>query len=337
MLRNCIQSIDKLGFPFKTADPFLFCVYHKDLYPPSSENLKRGNGADFNPNAPYRMYHGDNLPGFPQHPHRGFETVTATMQGTIDHTDSLGSAGRYGDGDLQWMTAGAGVVHGEMFPMIHKDKPNTCRFFQIWLNLPRLNKMVPPSYVMHWNEEIPRITSDDGLSTITLWAGTVGDASGLPPPQFSWANQKSSELAIWLLTLRPGGTYTIPPAPGGKEINRTLYWIEGDHLSVGDQSIQSHSALTLLADQNCVVTNSPTSTTATELLLLQGRPIGEPVVQHGPFVMNTDAEIQQAFSDYRRTQFGGWPWPEDAMSFPTTKGRFTLQGGKEEHPPSRDQ
>jgi len=304
-LHNCIQSIVKLGFPFKTADPFLFCVYHKDFYPSSSEKLRRGNGADFDFNAPYRMYHGDTLPGFPQHPHRGFETVTATIQGTIDHTDSLGSAGRYGDGDLQWMTAGAGVVHGEMFPMIHKDKPNTCRFFQIWLNLPKKNKMATPSYVMNWNEDIPRITSDDGLTTMTLWAGKLGETSGLTPPHYSWASSASNELAIWLISLRPGGVYTIPAASGGKEINRSLYWIEGDNLSVEDQSIQTHSAITVSADQTCVLANSPSSKSLTEVLLLQGRPIKEPVAQHGPFVMNTDSEIQQAFSDYRRTQFGG--------------------------------
>jgi quercetin 2,3-dioxygenase len=125
---------------------------------------RRGNGQDFNPNQAYRMYHGDRIPGFPQHPHRGFETVTATMgifpiflltfsyppflEGLIDHTDSLGNGGRYGQGDLQWMTAGSGVVHGEMFPLINSDRPNPCRFFQIWLNLPSKSKMVPPDFAM---------------------------------------------------------------------------------------------------------------------------------------------------------------------------------------------
>ncbi len=83
-----------------------------------------------------------------KHPHRGFETVTATVQGIIDHTDSMGNAGRYGHGDLQWMTAGSGVVHGEMFPLVNEDKPNTLKLFQIWLNLPKRNKMVTPAFVM---------------------------------------------------------------------------------------------------------------------------------------------------------------------------------------------
>ena len=106
-----ILSRQPLGHgPLDTPDPFLFCVYHYDNYPAGDKDMqapKRGNGADFNPNAPYRMYHGDRVPGFPQHPHRGFETITATITGLIDHTDSLGNAGRYGDGDLCWMTAGS--------------------------------------------------------------------------------------------------------------------------------------------------------------------------------------------------------------------------------------
>jgi len=118
-----------------TIDPFIFCVYHKDKYPAGGESMEvpgvLGNGMDFNSDADYRMYHGRRVPGFPQHPHRGFETITATLEGIIDHTDSKGNAGRYGDGDLQWMTAGSGVVHGENFPLINTDSPNSTRFFQI--------------------------------------------------------------------------------------------------------------------------------------------------------------------------------------------------------------
>ena len=336
MIRNCIESISKLGFPYKCADPFLFCVYHKDAYPSSKEKLRRGNGADFDWGKPYRMYHGESLPGFPQHPHRGFETVTATIQGYVDHTDSMGNAGRYGEGDNQWMTAGAGVVHGEMFPQVHSDKPNNTKFFQIWLNLPAKDKYAMPMYVMHWHEEIPKIVSDDGLSTITLWAGKQGGKEGLPPPPNSWASDPNNEVAIWHIVLRPGGRLVLPPAQGGAAINRMLYNTEGQldgSLSVGDQSVADKSAMKLRADTPCTLHNSHGSQDV-ELLLLQGRPIGEPVVQHGPFAMNTDQEIQQAFRDYRETQFGGWPWPEDAMSFPADKGRFTLQNGKEERPPA---
>ncbi|KAI8830961.1 hypothetical protein BJ741DRAFT_668236 [Chytriomyces cf. hyalinus JEL632] len=128
------------------ARPTSLCSYHKDHYPAGGDQMqapRRGNGSDWSEAAPYRMYHGDRVPGFPQHPHRGFETIMCTIEGLIDHTDSTGCAGRYGNGDLQWMTAGKGVVHGEMLPLI-KQTPdgNVIKWFQIWLNLPKKSKMV---------------------------------------------------------------------------------------------------------------------------------------------------------------------------------------------------
>lgn len=145
-----------------------------------------GNGADFDPSSPYRMYHGDRIPGFPQHPHRGFETITATMEGIIDHTDSCGNGGRYGEGDLQWMTAGGGVVHGEMFPLVNQTDDNPTRFFQIWLNLPAKSKMVEPSFKMHWKQQVNKIERDDG-SSLTLFAGEYKGLKGEDPPPNSWA------------------------------------------------------------------------------------------------------------------------------------------------------
>lgn len=148
---STILNLRALGSgPMPTLDPFLFCVYHKDEYPPSindkMEAPRTGNGQDFH-SQPYKMYHGKRVPGFPQHPHRGFETITATMDGIIDHADSVGNAGRYGMGDLQWMTAGRGVVHSEMFPLIKQQQNNPTRFFQIWLNLPAAQKMVDPGTI----------------------------------------------------------------------------------------------------------------------------------------------------------------------------------------------
>ena len=318
------------------SDPFLFCVYHKDLFPPAKEKLRKGNGADFDPNQPYRMYHGDNISGFPQHPHRGFETITATMEGYIDHTDSLGAAGRYGKGDLQWMTAGKGVVHGEMFPQVLYDEPNLCRFFQIWINLPAKNKMAPPSYVMHWSEDIPKVISGDKLASVTVWAGHLDGVKGLSPPVFSYGSDPQSEVAVWFISLKPGGAFSIPKAAGGNTINRKLYYVEGDALQVGDQDIDRNCVISVHADEIALLKN-PSKSKVADILMLQGKPIGESVAQHGPFVMNTDLEIQQAFSDYRSTQFGGWPWSDDAVVFPPEKGRFTLQNGVEEFPPGGDE
>ena len=171
--RSCISKTEALGFPFTTVDPFLFTVYHKDMYPAGNAKMEVpgvvGNGADFNPRAPYRMYHGERVPGFPQHPHVGFETFTATIEGIVDHTDSKGNAGRYGHGDTQHMTAGCGIIHGEMFPLLEEEKPNPCRFFQIWINLPAAKKKVEPAFVMHWHEDIPKVYSADRLTKVRVW------------------------------------------------------------------------------------------------------------------------------------------------------------------------
>ncbi len=129
---NPILSIKPLGFQWETADPFLFCVHHEDDFPegndimgPDTDHLKgRHLGDDFIIKDGFRMYHGKKVPGFPGHPHRGFETITIVRKGLVDHADSLGAAGRYGDGDVQWMTAGRGVQHSEMFPLLKKDEKN---------------------------------------------------------------------------------------------------------------------------------------------------------------------------------------------------------------------
>ena len=167
-MSNPIQKIIPLGFPWETQDPFLFCVHHMDHYPKGNDDLGpdtslagRAIGQDFNPNADWRMYHGTKVPGFPAHPHRGFETVTIVQKGLIDHSDSLGAAARFGNGDVQWMTAGKGIQHSEMFPLLNKKKDNPLELFQIWLNLPTAGKFVVPYFQMIWSEDIPLISKQD--------------------------------------------------------------------------------------------------------------------------------------------------------------------------------
>jgi quercetin 2,3-dioxygenase len=156
-----------IGFQWPTIDPFLFCVHHLDHYPagnshfgPDASLAGRDIGQDFVGIDGWRMYHGDVVPGFPQHPHRGFETVTFVRQGLIDHSDSLGATARFGRGDVQWLTAGSGIVHSEMFPLLERDGPNTAELFQIWINLPAVDKMAPPHFSMLWADELPTIEGD---------------------------------------------------------------------------------------------------------------------------------------------------------------------------------
>ena len=248
------------------------------------------------------------------------------MTGTIDHSDSVGNCGRYGDGDLQYMTAGRGVVHGEMFPLRHADKPNTLQLFQIWLNLPSKDKMVEPAFVMHWSEDVKR-KEYDGVE-FTVWTGEYDGVKALEPTPNSWAAKEENDVGVYLVKMRPGAKFQLNAAKGGKSTDRTLYFVEGPSLVVCEQCLEQKAVLEVDASKTIPLENKSASEEVI-VLVLQGKPIGEPVMQHGPFVMNTHDEISQAFADYRSTRFGGWPWDDDAVVFPREKGRFARIDGVE--------
>jgi redox-sensitive bicupin YhaK (pirin superfamily) len=322
-----ILEIVRLGFPWQTVDPFLFCAYHDDAYPAGNERMGpaaslagRDIGQDFAGIDGWRMYHGAVVPGFPAHPHRGFETVTLVRKGLLDHSDSLGATARFGGGDVQWLTAGRGIVHAEMFPLVDRDATNPLELFQVWLNLPRSNKMAEPYFTMRWAEDIPTETFEDeaGRKTaVTIVAGRLADREPVAPPPDSWAARADSDVAIWTLRLDAQATWTLPAARTGT--NRMLYYFRGSGLILAGREVPLNSGIALQGDLGVKLEAGPEPC---ELLLLQGRPIEEPVAQYGPFVMNTEAEIHQAFADYRRTQFGGWPWPTEGPVHPRDSGRF---------------
>jgi len=317
----------KLGFPWITLDPFLFCVHHLDYYPkgngrmgPDASLNGRTIGNDFVIKDGWRMYHGDKVPGFPAHPHRGFETVTYVTRGLVDHADSAGGGGRYGNGDVQWMTAGSGLQHSEMFPLLNDENPNTNELFQIWLNLPAAKKMVEPSYKMLWVENIPSPVFEDeqGLKTqVDIIAGSIGDVHALEPTPDSWAADPDNEVAIWQIKMEANASWKIPPA--SKNVNRMFYFFEGDSVQVEDETLVQGRAVELVATESVEIKNGAKKS---RCLILQGKPIQERVVQYGPFVMNSEAEIQAAFQEYRQTEFGGWPWPRHDQVFEKSKGRF---------------
>ena len=341
-----VLRVQPLGFPWPTLDPFLFCVYHDDAYPsanaqggPAAPLSGRDIGQDFSRKDGWSMYHGSTVPGFPAHPHRGFETVTIVRKGLIDHCDSLGAAARFGRGDVQWLTAGQGVVHSEMFPLLDRDGPNPLELFQIWLNLPAAGKMAAPHFTMFWAQDIPKFTATDteGRTTeVAVIAGRLNDPDAsvdapLAPPPDSWAAQPEADVAIWTLRMAPGARWTLPAAVG-TSTRRQLYFFKGQSVTVAGQPVRQTSAVELRAQAAVELVNGPEES---EFLLLQGRPMGEPVAQHGPFVMNTDAEIRQAFADYQRTGFGGWPWPDAAPVHERASGRFARHpDGAQERPES---
>lgn len=333
-----ISKIQPMKLHLPVLDPFLFCAHHLDFYPGGNEKMGpaaslagRDLGQDFTPRDGWRMYHGTTVPGFPEHPHRGFETVTIVIRGYVDHFDSWGQTGRYGAGDVQWMTAGAGMQHSEMFPLLNTDGENTTELFQVWLNLPRAGKFTEPCYRMFWKEKIPvsiQIDEKGKKSEISVIAGNFGEKKALAPPEASWAAKPENNVAIWNIMMEAGASLTLPSVPS--PASRYCYFYSGSAIVTDGTVIESGNSFELKNDRDIVITNSDKTG---YLIILQGNPLNEPVVQYGPFVMNTEDEIKQAFADYRRNQFGGWPWSAPDEVNPRNKGRFALYAdGTEENP-----
>jgi redox-sensitive bicupin YhaK (pirin superfamily) len=323
-----ILGIQKIGFQWEMEDPFLFCAHHKDDFPngnkeqgPDISLAGRNIGSDFSGKDGFSMYHGKTVPGFPVHPHRGFETVTIVLKGLVDHFDSKGAEGRYGNGDVQWLTTGSGCQHAEMFPLINLDKPNPAELFQIWLNLPAKDKFTEPSYKMLWSEDIPEIKMSDpnGKKTIIrLIAGNWQGKESLAPCIASWASDKNNRVGIFLIQMDPGASLIIQP--GSQTIKRNLYFYEGkDLIYIENTTISSSNRIKLAGNEEIKIQNGKEMS---YILLLEGEPINEPVVQYGPFVMNTEKEIREAFTDYQKTQFGGWPWDRTDPVHELNCGRF---------------
>ncbi|MEE2755450.1 MAG: pirin family protein [Myxococcota bacterium] len=324
--------------PWPISDPFLFCVHHNDKFPaadgrlgPKDGLVGRTIGSDFSNRDGWSMYHGDRIPGFPRHPHRGFETVTIVQQGIVDHADSLGAAARYGQGDVQWLTAGHGINHAEMMPLFNTQAGNPLDLFQIWLNLPAMSKMVDPRFNMYWANQIPvvQVPSNAGRGTqIKVIAGRLNAQAALAPPADSYAADKNSEIAIWDIRIDAQSEWLMPASIKG--ITRSLYVCDGPSLMIDGTSNQSRFRYVLEPTQPVALRADKGPV---RCLLLQGRPIGEPVAQHGPFVMNTREEIRQAIRDYQRTQFGGWPWTSNGPIHGLEPKRFARHAdGRIEHP-----
>lgn len=228
----------------------------------------------------------DYIGGFPSHPHRGFETVTYMLEGHMLHEDHMGNRGDLKSGDVQWMTAGRGIIHSEM----PQQKEGRMRGFQLWLNLPAAEKMKPAHYRDIAAEQIPSL--DFAQGRVKVIAGTVeldgqkaeGPIQGL-----------STEPRYWDLHLEPGGRFE-QALPRGH--HAFVYLYEGD-LSLGEppRALQQSQA-GLLSDGDRLSLQAGNQ--GAKALILAGKPIGEPIAQYGPFVMNTPEEIEQAIDDYRQ-------------------------------------
>ena len=231
--------------------------------------------------------------GAPDHPHRGFETVTYMLEGQFEHEDSAGNKGAIAKGDVQWMTAGSGVVHSEMPAGFIRENGGRIHGFQIWVNLPARDKMMAPRYQEVPSRMIPEARTTDDQAHVRVIAG---EALGVRA-----VIDTRTEVLYQDWTLKPGATVEQPIAVG----HHALVYVFGGEVEVGgDARGVQDGQLALLGKGDRVRLAVPkTATGPARLLLLAGQPLGEPVARYGPFVMNTEAEIRQALTDYRSGRF----------------------------------
>ena len=249
-------------------DPFLFLNHHgPQTYP------ARNHGLPFGP-----------------HPHRGFETVTFILEGELAHLDSGGGESIIRAGGVQWMTAGRGLVHAEVSPESFKQRGGPLEILQLWVNLPARLKMIEPRYIGVQRDDIPAIAVDDGKATVHLVSGTWGDQRG--------PIDSLTDIHMTFIEMKAGAHITAPVA---RNRNVFLYIVRGD-TTVGGEDASAFHLIELENDSDLV-----DMTTVSDAVILFGHaePFGEPVVAHGPFVMNTREEIRQAMVDYQAGKFGG--------------------------------
>lgn len=321
MSADSIYAITPIQFRLDLKDPFIFCAHHIDHYPKANAEMGPATPAL---NKEYNMYYGEVVPGFPEHPHTGFETITLVERGTVDHFDSLGNAGRYAAGDVQWLTTGNGVEHCEMFPLIDQEHDNPLELFQIWFNSSPEQKKQPADYKMLWREQIPHVISNDGQVDLRIISGSYANTAALDRPPHSWAAPAENRVNIYLITLAAGAEVTIPATTATS--TRFCYFYQGSQLTVSRETIAMKHLVELQPD---VEIQLQAGDQEARILWLEGEPIGAPVAMRGPFVLNSDEELNAAFRRYRETQFGGWPWPSPAPVFEREQVRFATYNGGE--------
>src|SRR5437588_2994246 len=233
--------------------------------------------------------------GAPDHPHRGFETVTYILSGEMEHKDSQGHAGKLSAGDVQWMTAGAGVVHSEMPSAEFQRTGGTLHGFQLWVNLPQQKKMMQPRYQEIPSASIPVARTDDGLVSVRVIAGESLGARAVI--------ETVTPIMYLHFTLQPGGRVSQPVPQG---YNAFAYVVDGEGLfgAEGERAGDGQMVMFVADGDEVMIANPADAGAPLEVLLIAGVPLNEPVVRYGPFVMNTEAEIYQAVEDYRSGRMG---------------------------------
>lgn len=239
--------------------------------------------------APYKFAAGSERRGVGEHPHKGFETVTIAYQGEIEHRDSSGAGGLIGPGDVQWMTAGSGLVHEEFHSERFVREGGTFEVVQLWVNLPAKNKSAKPGYQTILSNQIPKVQLKEGAGELRVIAGTFGNTKG--------SARTFTDLNLWDLDLREGKSVELPLKEGHTKallLLRGKLNIAGSGVGDGELVVAPREATSIRID----------ALNASKILVLSGEPINEPIVGYGPFVMNSAAEIKAAYAEYQMGGFG---------------------------------
>ena len=329
-----------LALHWDTEDPFVFVSHHTDDYPkgnaqqapPLQEIGGRNLGRDYTKRFGFRMYHGKVVPGFPMHAHWGYETVTIPELGFIDHFDSLGCQGRFGFGDVQWVSAGSMYLHDEMYPLAFDDRPNPNNITQIMINLPLKDKGSVPEVRTMWSELIPVVNGRDENGreySVKVIAGSFGEAEALSPNGISWAADRDHHVRILLIKMSPHSSITIDAV--STTINRNLYFVYGSKVAIGGKEYEYSQRLKLEGNKDIVITNGDIEGT---YWLLEGEPIGEKMRSFGPVILENDKAVRDAMNYIRNNEFKEWPWDLIDKFHPKGTERFIrFADGREERPP----
>ena len=304
-----------------TEDPFTFVSHHEDDYPegnaqqapPLQQIAGRNLGRDYRKIMGFRMYNGKVVPGFPMHAHWGYETVTLPQIGYVDHFDNLGIKGRFGFGDVQWVSAPGFYEHCEMYPLVRKDARNPNDITQIMINIPLEEKDGECSVSTVWRDDVPVVESDG--CRVQVVCGTFGGRHMESPNGCSWA--KGDRVRILRMEFQPGGRVTIDPFTA--DGNRNLYFVSGGDARVMGAEVGWNLRMKIDPTAEVDIENGDE---VSVMWMLEGVPIGERMVPFGPIIARDDREVREKLQHIRENEFKEWPWDIIDKTNPAECGSF---------------
>jgi len=330
---STVQKVVDINIHWSGDDPFTFVSHHHDNYPKGNEQMAppletirgRNLGRDYQERMGFRMYHGRVVPGFPMHAHWGYETLTIAEKGFVDHFDTEGNHGRFGNGDTQWTLASSRYEHCEMYPLLDQENNNPVHITQIVVNLPldRKNKDIYVNNI--WSESIP-VFKDEG-SEITLYCGEYQGKGLYSPNPTSWATAENS-VRIMKIVLQPGASFTLEPL--ADSIDRNLYYVSGKTATMEGTKITPWLRYKM---KRCTPVNIVNGPEESEFWILEGKPIGEKQASFGPVILKDLDEVRSSMDEIRIKEFQEWPWGLMDVTNPIDMGReLHRKDGKIERP-----